>query len=77
MAHLDSKVQQYHGFTPGRRFFGRDPKFPIAPVGIPNVKDFTHPNPLTVTKGRGVSAELREMHKASLESDPQGNLIYR
>ena len=41
--HLNSQVQQYDGFTPGQRVFGRAPKLPIGTVGNPNFSDFMKP----------------------------------
>ena len=36
--HLNSQVQQYDGFTPGHRVFGRTPKLPIGAAGNPNFR---------------------------------------
>ena len=36
--HLNSQVQQYDGFTPGQRLFGRTPKLPIGAAGSPNFR---------------------------------------
>ena len=41
--HLNSQVQQYGGFTPGGRVFGRTPKLPIEAAGNPFFEDFMNP----------------------------------
>ena len=42
MAHLNSQVQQFGGFTPGKRVFGGNPKMPIGTAGDPHFEDFTN-----------------------------------
>ena len=48
--HLNSQVQQYDGFTPGQRVFGRTPKLPIGTAGNPNFSDFMKPVTAPTTK---------------------------
>merc|ERR1712112_176904 len=48
--HLNSQVQLYDGFTPGKRVFGRTPKLPIGTVGNPNFPDFMKPVTAPTTK---------------------------
>ena len=48
--HLNSQVQQYGGFTPGQRAFGRAPKLPIGTAGNPNFSDFMKPVTSPTTK---------------------------
>ena len=64
---LNVQVQQYDGFTPGRRVFGRAPKLPVGAVGSPHFSYFTNLNDSTVTETNGAMAKLREIQNASLE----------
>ena len=43
MQHLNAQLQQYDGFAPGRRVFGRTPKMPIGAVGRPIFLRFYEP----------------------------------
>ena len=47
---LNSKVQQYGGFTLGQRVFGRTPKLPIGTVGNPNFSDCMSPKKLRLQR---------------------------
>ena len=41
---LNSQVQQFDGFAPGKSVFGRAPKIPIGTVGGSHFGDFTNPS---------------------------------
>ena len=72
MLHLNPKVQQYDGFTPGRRVFGRTPKMPIEAACNPNFRDFADRKDPPSTKTHQAFAMLWGIRNASLEIDFQG-----
>ena len=67
-------MQQYDGFTPGERVFGRTPKMHIGAADSPIFCDFTNPNDSPVTKTHQLLAKLREIRKASLRIDYRGKV---
>ena len=72
--HLNSQVQQYDGFTPGQRVFGRKPKLPIGAAGNPNFTDFANPIVAQAAKSLSLVNTIPQIRKASLEADFNGEM---
>ena len=72
MIRLNSIVQRYDGFTPGRRVPRRAPKLAIGAVGNPHFRDFTNCNDFPSTRTHGALVGFREIHRSSLERNSQG-----
>ena len=66
---LNSQVQQFGGFAPGKRVPGRTPKMPIGEIGNPLFGDFTNPPEAPVTKTHGLLSAIRKIRHASLNAD--------
>ena len=75
MMRLNSQVQQYGGFTPGPRVFGRTPKLPTGAVGIPFFEDFTNPVDAPAAKTPNlISSIIFKMRQSSLKAYFQSKL---
>ena len=74
MMHMNSQVQQYDGFTPGQRVFGRTPKLPIGSIDNPFFGDFTNPAEAPATKTQNLTSAIYEIRQASLKADFQNKL---
>ena len=62
--HLNSQVQQFGGFTPGRRVFGGAPKLPIGTVGNSNFNDCMNPKTAPKTKSMSLLRVIYEIRKS-------------
>ena len=72
MTHLDSQVQQFGGFTPGKRVFGLDPEIPIGTAGSPHFSDFMNPKAPRKTKTHRLVGGIRQIRQASAVADFDG-----
>ena len=66
---LYSQAQQYDGFTPRQRVFGRTPKLPIWEIDNPFFEDFTNPAEAPATKTQWFLSVIRQIRQASLNAD--------
>ena len=66
---LNSQVQQFGGFAPGQRVFGRTPKKPIAAVGNPHFDDFANPKEARAEETHHSLGAMREIRQASINGD--------
>ena len=74
MMHMNSQVQQYGGFTPGQRVFGRTPKLPIGATDNPFFEDFMNPAEAPATEKRNSIVAIYEIRQASLKEDFRSKL---
>ena len=72
--HLNSQVQQYDGFTPGQRVFGRTPKLPIGAADNPNFTDFANPTTAPTAESLNLINTIFQIRKASSEADFNGKM---
>ena len=71
---LNSQVQQYDGFTPGKRVFGGAPKLPIGTLGNPNFNDCVNPKTAPTAKSMSLLRTIFQIRRASLEADFSGKI---
>ena len=60
---LNSQGQQYGGFTPGHRVFGRTQKLPIGTAGNPNFTDFVNPTAAPAAKSLSLINTISKYEK--------------
>ena len=71
---LNSQVQQYDGFTPGKRVFWRGPKLPIGAVGNPFFEYFMNPADAPTAETQNLISMIFEIRQAPLTSDFRNKL---
>ena len=74
MMRLNSQVQPYGGFTPGRRVFGRTPQLPIGPICNPFLGYFMNLAGAPTAKRRNLISAIYEIRHASLTAHFQNKL---
>ena len=74
---LNPQAQQYEGFTPRQRVSGARRKDRFGRSGVQVFCDFTNQTEAPETQTHLVILQMRWIQKASIESDFQGNSIYR
>ena len=77
MMHLNSQAQQFGGFTPGQRVFGRTPKMPTGAVSNPHFTDFMNPKDARTTKTHHLLGIIHQIRQASSTADFNGKLTLR
>ena len=75
MLQLNPQVQQYAGFTPGKRVVGRAPETPIGTAGDLFRNDVMNPETPTVPQTHQVIAKLMGFKKPLCEVALTGNII--
>ena len=71
---LNSQVQQYGGFTPWERVFGRAPKLPIGAVGNPFFEDFMNSSDAPTTKTHNLISALFKIRQEPISADFQSKV---
>ena len=74
MMRLNSQVQQYDGFTPGERVFGRARKLPIGAFGNPFFEYFMNPLEAPAEKTHNLISIIFKIRQASLKADFQSKM---